>query len=151
MLATAAAVDGALWVAGGVDLSPGPDGKARRRYLRDVLRYDPRGGWRRVADLPYPVAAAPFPAPVDNGGFYVLGGDDGTQSATPPGEHRGFRREILRYDTRTDRWGRSGELPTARVTTPCVQWNGAWVIPSGEDRPGVRSPEVWSGTVTAKE
>jgi N-acetylneuraminic acid mutarotase len=151
MLATAAAVDGALFVAGGVDLFPGPDGKPLRRYLRHVLRFDPRGGWRHVADLPYPLAAAPSPAPSDGSGFYVLGGDDGTQLTTPPNEHRGFRRDIVRYDARNDRWARAGELPAARVTTPCVNWNGAWVVPGGEDRPGVRSPEVWSRVPSAKE
>jgi hypothetical protein len=27
---------------------------------------------------------------------------------------------------------------------PLVRWRGAWVIPGGEMRPGVRSPEVWA-------
>ena len=39
--------------------------------------------------------------------------------------------------------GITGALPAARVTTPCVYWAGSWVIPSGEVRPGVCSPEVW--------
>ena len=33
--------------------------------------------------------------------------------------------------------------PAPRVTVPTVQWNGAWFVISGEQRPGVRSPEVW--------
>ena len=151
MLATAAAVDGALYVIGGVDVAPDRAGKPQRRYLRDALRYDPRGGWRRVADLPYPLAAAPSPAPADQHGFYVPGGDDGTQLATPPDQHHGFRRDILRYDAGKDRWAVAGELPAARVTTPCVIWNGAWVVPTGEDRPAVRSPEVWSRAPAPKE
>jgi N-acetylneuraminic acid mutarotase len=151
MLATAAAADGALFVIGGVDLSPAPGGKPQRHYLRDVLRYDPHEGWRRVADLPCALAAAPSPAPNDATGFYVLGGDDGTELATPPDQHHGFRRDILRYDVKKDRWAVAGELPAARVTAPCVTWNGSWVIPSGEDRPGVRSPDVWSLVPPSKE
>ena len=28
-------------------------------------------------------------------------------------------------------------------TVPTAQWNGVWLVVSGEQRPGVRSPEVW--------
>ena len=38
----------------------------------------------------------------------------------------------------------AGKMPSAPVTACAVEWNGAWVIPSGEVRPGVRSPDVWS-------
>ena len=37
-----------------------------------------------------------------------------------------------------------GKTPAPHVTTPAANWRGRWVIPSGEVRPGVRSPEVWS-------
>jgi hypothetical protein len=30
------------------------------------------------------------------------------------------------------------------VTTPAVRWHNRIVIPSGEMRPGIRSPEVWA-------
>ena len=41
MLAIAAAFDGAFWIIGGVDVAPGPDGRAKRRYLKDVFRFNP--------------------------------------------------------------------------------------------------------------
>jgi N-acetylneuraminic acid mutarotase len=146
MLAVAASLDGAFWLAGGVDLVPGQDGKPERRYLRDAYRYDPaRDSWRRLPDLPYPAAAAPSPAPVDESGFLVLGGDDGSKVGfTPPERHPGFNKGILRFDRKSERWVAAGEMPAARVTVPCVRWNGLWVVPSGEARPGVRSPEVWA-------
>jgi N-acetylneuraminate epimerase len=128
-----------------VDLVVGKDGKAVRRYLKDAYRYDPGKGWKRLADLPYAVAAAPAPAPADASGFYILGGDDGTNVGfTPPDRHPGFSKKILRFDKKTEKWIEAGELPVARATVPLVQWNKLWVIPCGEVRPGVRSPEVWS-------
>ena len=29
-------------------------------------------------------------------------------------------------------------------TVPCVEWRGRLILPSGEVRPGVRSPDTWS-------
>ena len=151
MLAVAAGFDGAFWLAGGVDLVAGAGGKAERRYLKDVYRYAPATGWKRVADLPGPLAAGPSPAPTDAAGFYVLGGDDGSQVKTAPDEHRGFSRAALRYDPKADTWTEVGELSAPRVTVPCVRWAGSWVIPSGEMRPGVRSPGVWRATSLTKK
>lgn len=144
MLAVAAVSDGAFWIAGGVDLVVGDDGQAVRKYFRDAYRYDAGRGWTRLADLPAPVTAAPSPAPADDEGFAILGGDDGEQVGIAPGEHRGFRNEILRYDLATKGWRPAGTLAAPRVTTPCVRWGTSWVVPCGEVRPGVRSPEVWS-------
>jgi N-acetylneuraminic acid mutarotase len=150
MIATAAAFDGAFWLVGGVDLVD--RGKeAVRAYLADAYRYQPGKGWRRLADLPYPSAAPPAPAPTDAGGLYLLGGDDGTQVGVDPGRHRGFSRKILYYDSRSDRWVDRGELPAAPCTVPLVLWGRRWVIPGGEVRPGVRTPEVWSRTPDKRE
>jgi N-acetylneuraminic acid mutarotase len=144
MLALAAGVDGAFYLVGGVDLVTA-EGRVERRYLKDGHRYTPGTGWKRIADLPFPLAAAPAPAPRDARGFYALGGDDGSRVGfMPPEKHPGFRKTVLRYDIRQDRWQEVGTLPVARVTVPCVTWNGTWIVPSGESRPGVRSPEVWS-------
>ncbi|MFO0875869.1 MAG: hypothetical protein U0840_00580 [Gemmataceae bacterium] len=142
MLAVAASYDGAFWLVGGVDLQPTEAGAPKRRYLRDAYRHDPGRSWQRIAPLPWPVAAAPSPAPVDATGFVLLGGDDESQVGVEPASHRGFSKAMLRYETKTDRWVRIGELDAPRVTAPCVAWDGSWVVPSGEVRPGVRSPEV---------
>jgi len=145
MLAVAAAFDGAFWLAGGADLFVGNEGKAERRYLRDAYRYKPGRGWTRLADLPRPAVAAPSPAMVDGTGFSILGGDDGSHVGfMPPERHPGFAGTILRFDRNGETWGEAGGLPAPRVTTPLVHWRSRWIIPSGEVRPGVRSPEVWS-------
>lgn len=143
ILAAAAGFDGAFWVVGGASLHAGAKGKPERTYLHDAWRYDVGRGWRRVADLPHPVVAAPSPLPVLADGFLVLGGDDGTQVDTLPEAHRGFVPHSLRYDMKSGAWHEAGTLPAPRVTVPCVPWAGGWAIPSGEMRPGVRSPEVW--------
>ena len=144
MLAVAASSDGCFFIAGGAEFVTDENGKTRRRYLNDAYRYDPARGWQRIADLPYPVVAAPSPAPNEAAAFYILGGDDGSQVDVAPTQHRGFVRRLLRYDIPSGKWSDAGALPAGRVTTPCVYWAGSWVIPSGEIRPGVRSPEVWA-------
>jgi len=61
-------------------------------------------------------------------------------------EHPGFPASILSYNTVTDRWAEAGSLPLdgtfAPVTTPVVFWDGKAILPTGEIKPGVRSPQV---------
>jgi SSS family transporter len=71
--------------------------------------------------------------------------------------HPGFRTDILAYHTITDTWVKLADLPRQadpdptddgdtvgnHVTTNVVAWDGALVLPTGEVRPGVRSPAVW--------
>jgi len=117
--------------------------KVERRYLRDAYRYHPGQGWKQLSDLPHPVTAAPSPAPTDASGIYILGGDDGLQIGGDLQRHRGFSKRVIRFDKQLAIWIEDGDLPASRVTVPCVTWRNAWVIPSGEMHPGVRSPEVW--------
>jgi SSS family solute:Na+ symporter len=59
------------------------------------------------------------------------------------GNHPGFGREVFAYDTLRDAWRvvtRSTVEP--QVTTFAVRWGDAIVIPSGEIRPGVRTPKI---------
>ena len=147
MLAVAAVQDNAFYLCSGVALSAGPDGKPLRTYLQDAYRYAPKAGWTRVGDLPRPAVAAASPAPcAGQYGFLVLGGDDGSLvDFQPLDQHPGFPKSILAYHTITDSWKTlDDQLPSSLVTTSAVPWQGEIVIPSGELRPGVRSPEVWS-------
>ena len=61
-------------------------------------------------------------------------------------EHPGFPASILSYNIVTDRWVEAGSLPLdgtfAPVTTPVVFWDGKAILPTGEIKPGVRSPQV---------
>jgi N-acetylneuraminic acid mutarotase len=152
ILAVAASIGDDFYFIGGASLSAGKDGKAERRYLKDAWRFR-AGAWERLPDLPHAVVAAPSPAPVDaRGGILILGGDDGSQvGVTPPQGHKGFAKSILRFDVATSTWQEAGETPAPRVTAPCARWNDAWVIPSGEALPGIRSPQVWSFTEAEKD
>lgn len=145
MLAVAGQSEGGFYLFSGAALSAGEDGRPVRSYLRDAYRYDPERGWRRLSDLPRPAVAAPTPAPAwGTSGLLILGGDAGTDvDWQPPESHPGFARSILLYRTDTDRWTTAGSLPASHVTTTMVRWQAADVLPSGEVRPGVRSPAVW--------
>lgn len=151
MLAVAAVADGAFFLVSGAALAPDAQGKPVRTYLRDAYRFDPGRGWRRVADVPLPAVAAPTPAPPFGArGFVVLGGDDASRlNVTPLSAHPGFPGETWAYDPAADRWHNAGRMPAAPVTVPVVAWEGRHVIPSGEIRPGVRTPAVRSLRVTA--
>lgn len=145
MLAVAAVQDGSFFLVGGTDLSAGPDGKPVRTYLNDGYRYTPGKGWKRIADLPRAAVAAASPAPtLGQTRFLVVSGDDALQLTVAPTDHKGFPKSTLAYDTRTDSWMETTPAPAPRVTVPTAQWNGSWLIISGEQRPGVRSPEVWA-------
>jgi N-acetylneuraminic acid mutarotase len=59
-------------------------------------------------------------------------------------DHAGFSRDILVYSLVTNSWSRQGAMPvTSPVTTTAIKWEDMIVIPSGEERPGVRTQAVW--------
>ncbi|MBN2579519.1 MAG: sodium/solute symporter [Pirellulales bacterium] len=148
MLAVAGAQDGSFFLISGVNLVPGSSlGESLRVYLNDTYRYTPGKGWQTVAATPQSVAAAPSPAmPLGQMQLAVLGGDDGAQAQENVfAAHRGFSRSVLAYQTVTDTWTLLDRIPESqvpRVTTPLVPWGNGFVVPSGEVRPGVRSPGI---------
>ncbi len=148
MLSAAGSAGGAFYLFAGCELYPNAQGKGTRRYLTDAYRYRPGQGWRRIADLPRPAVAAPSPALSPDGRrLLLLGGDDGANAGRVfelKDKHPGFRRDVLAYDTENNTWAKAGDMPAGQVTTSAVLWRGAIVIPSGEVRPGVRSPKVWA-------
>jgi N-acetylneuraminate epimerase len=145
MLANAAALDGTFILAGGVELFPNEKGSPARRYLGDAYRFHPARGWQRIADLPFPAAAAPSPAPISGRNVVLLSADDGSRAAIAASPtHPGFNDAVLAYGAAHNAWTRVGTSAAPRVTAPVVSWRGRWIILSGEVRPGIRSPEVWS-------
>ncbi len=167
MLATAAAADGKVYVFGGVELVSQPgDSLLKRNYLSDCWEYSPATkNWKRIADLPHPVAAAPTPA-YNAGQSHVMlfGGDDGKNAgdvAVLKDNHPGFSSDILAYNTITDTWSVIGQIPVdkkedaaeaphnsvyAPVTTPLVVWNNNVILAGGEVRPAVRTNKVLVAT-----
>ena len=144
LLSTAAAYNESFYVFGGAALDPDADGKMRRVYLREAWCFQ-NNAWRRLADLPNPVAAAPSPAPVIDKRVLLIAGDDGSRTDFQPiAKHPGFPPRILAYQIEQDAWSQLGETPAPRATLPVVQWDRMFVLPGGEVRPGYRSPEVWA-------
>ena len=145
ILPVAAAQDGAFFLISGAELIADADGSPTRRFLTDGYRFHPEEGWRPIADAPQPMVAAPT-APWGGSHIFIFGGDDGANFARI-GElgdtHPGFPRSVWAYHTITDTWTQMGETPFGRVTTSAVPWQDGIVIPSGEDRPGHRSPRVF--------
>jgi SSS family transporter len=116
-------------------------------FLVDNWEYNPRTKlWRRRADLPR-CATAGTAAPWGQSHLFVLGGADGTLFARADelrDNHPGFPKSALAYHTITDRWTSAGPIPQNQVTTTAVRWGDRIVVASGEIRPRVRTPSVWS-------
>jgi solute:Na+ symporter, SSS family len=116
-------------------------------FLQDVWEFRPSSGqWRRRQDLPRGLAAV---VGIEFGQNYLLvvGGDDGAlfdKTDALRDAHPGFRREALAYHTTTDTWTSLGTTPANQLTTIPVMWDGRIIIASGEVRPRVRTPAVWS-------
>jgi SSS family transporter len=149
-----ASVAGKVFVAGGARLYPGDEGRPTREYLRTGFRYDPNSKaeskWVPIADMPRASVAAPSPSPkVGPAHFLVLGGDNG--EGLPPAvalkDHQGFARDLLGYHVITNTWAVQGEMSFAHVTGPLIEHGGRMIIPTGEIRPGVRSPKAFKGSV----
>jgi N-acetylneuraminic acid mutarotase len=146
ILATMGTVNDSVFVFSGAALRRGADGKVTRDWLKDAWKFTITEGWQQLRDLPRVSVAAPSPAPIREGQFLVLGGDDGSLVHFEPiHKHPGFPRDILAYDWKNDSWSVRGTLPFSLVTTPCVKWHERILIPGGEARPGKRSPQIWWG------
>ena len=81
--------------------------------------------------------------------IFVLGGADGSlffKADDLKDAHPGFPKEALAYHTITDTWTSAGTMPANHVTTTALKWGSRIIIPSGEVRPRVRSPKIWSIT-----
>lgn len=143
MLAVAGSLGGFL-VCGGAALHADAEGKPARDWLNDAFRFTPDHGWEKLPPMPRVVVAAPSPAPVKSTSLYLLSGDDGSKFGfKPETEHPGFPRDALRFDVDEGRWLSAGPVPFSRATVPTTEWQGRFIIPSGEARPGFRTNEVW--------
>jgi N-acetylneuraminate epimerase len=144
MLSVAAGTDDAFYLFSGTDLKRGPDGKAQRTYLQDAFQYDVHSdSWTPLPQMPNAAVAAPSPAIVVNQMIMIPGGDDGKQLAVPPEKHAGFSRQLQIFDVKVKTWSSILGVETPRVTVPLVQHGDVWFLCSGEEKPGIRSPEVW--------
>lgn len=156
MLSVVANKGGSLVVLSGVSLTDG-----KRRYLQDAYVLEDNTRWSRIADLPESVAAAPSPAWFDHqsNSLFVFGGDNGSLANQDlKHDHPGFSNRIVAYNFATGLWNykpdnidTSGKPQTGKtwvpVTTGATYWAGGIVLPSGEIRPGIRTPQVIWGVI----
>ncbi|WP_158866170.1 sodium:solute symporter family transporter [Maribellus comscasis] len=57
--------------------------------------------------------------------------------------HPGFGNKVIGFNTLTNKTFELATLPeTGQVTTTAVQWGNDFIIPSGEIRPGIRTPKI---------
>jgi cyclically-permuted mutarotase family protein len=62
-----------------------------------------------------------------------------------------FNKQVLVYHTLTDSWTVGAEYPyPAPAGAQLASWKGGWAIISGETMPGIRSPKVYHGELSAK-
>ncbi len=132
----------------------------------DAFRFCPlRNAWTKIADLPvledpreidgkgrfaddsWPINAASAAA-YDARTILTFGGSTGRYildekgEIVPPADRPDFLNRVLAYDTLADTWTDAGAMLLGVVTTRTTVWNGRIVIPSGEVRPGIRTPIV---------
>ncbi len=145
-----------LYVFGGRRHHPG--GVLDLAFLSDCWEFDPAAQtWRQRSDAPVPLMAGSAAA-FGQSHILVTSYADGSALAamidsgipTPEYDHPGFPRTLYTYHTITDAWAPAGELPAGvgnQVTTTAVLWGDRIIVPSGEVRPRVRTPAVWSVTL----
>jgi len=168
--ALAGATDDSFYLASGIALHPGPDGKAAQTlpYLSDAYRYQlasssnggsradhetkgnanstaAHGTWHKIADLPRALAAAASPMMRIDHELLVFSGIDHTGLGIDPRKYPPFQRDIFALDTRSGTWSLRGQMPegSTRVTAAATSWRGGYVIAGGETGPSRRSPKVF--------
>jgi cyclically-permuted mutarotase family protein len=137
-----------------------------------VFMYDPEDDrWLEQSPLPFALAAG-MAIPYESHFVLYFGGDSGetyrnverillsleeTEDPKRKKElteeknrlqinHPGFNSKILIYDTFTDRWSIGDTMPfPATVTTVAHMHHRGIIIPSGEIKPGIRTPDILIG------
>jgi len=136
-----------LYVFGGVVHATDAEGKLLRTFLKDAYRFDPRASalgrdpWKRLADIPVETAAA---CAIDYGHSDILlfGGVNGQITSLPHAERPDNPTTIRCYHAIVNRWVEVEPMPTGVVATTAVRYGEKIVIPTGETRPGIRTPVV---------
>lgn len=155
-----------IYLFSGSQTSTSPEGDPRFQMFTDAYRYSPAAEhWTVIASLPvledprdlageetfsaerWPINAA-CAAPLGESEILTFSGSTGRYILDEQGKVRdpklrpAFANRVLAYDVLADRWREAGRMPLGVVTTHAVPWQGRIVIPSGETRPGVRTPRV---------
>lgn len=145
MLSVCASDGENFYLFSGAALSLNAMGKVDRSYLSDAFIFNPKDGWKKLPPMPRPCVAAPSPAIFNKGSIQLLSGDDGKLvNFEPKQSHPGFPKSSLVYDSQSNSWAKELPFHLSRATAPLTSWQGLNVLISGEVRPGIRTPEIWS-------
>lgn len=134
-----------LFLFGGEYSTTDVHGEINRTYLRDVYRFDPAAkpgsAWKRLSDLPKPLAASQGLA-IGDSKILLISGSSGLHVYKPVDIRPLFSTDVMAYDTVENKFSYAGEIPLGIVTTTATIFDGDIVVPSGEIRPGIRTPLV---------
>lgn len=65
--------------------------------------------------------------------------------------HPGFSKDVLLFNTTSNEWTRLNPIPyDAPVTTTAMEWKNCVIIPSGEIKAGVRTPQILIGKINPR-
>lgn len=133
--------------------------------------------WKEMSPLPFALSAAAGVA-AGSSSVYLFGGDQGTtfskveqllvqiaqtndaskkqqlikQKNEMQASHPGFNKEILHYNIATGTCTLAGQMPfPPPVTTTAFWWDNRVIIPCGEIRAGVRTPQILMATLPPAE
>lgn len=129
--------------------------------LTDVYEFTPAlykkgdGGkaWQKRADMP---AVRMGGAAIKTGQSHlnVLSGADGSlymKANELREKHPGFPRTVLTFNTITNSWFESGNMPVNQLTSHPFLVGGDYMLVSGEVKPRIRAPEIWRISQHKKE
>jgi len=129
--------------------------------------------WKTLAPLPYPLSAGTGVA-LNRLEILLFGGDKATvfhkvetlvlainaendtnkktkliqEKNKILAAHDGFSKELLSYNFQKDAWQVIDYLPfPTPVTTTAVKWGSQIILPSGEIKAGVRTPDIFVATI----
>jgi cyclically-permuted mutarotase family protein len=160
-----------LFLVGGRKKNPG----SISDLSRSVYSFDTVGRrWSECRDLPYPLSAGTGVL-YDEQHLLLLGGDKGEvfhrveeliaavdktsdaserqklllEKARVQSAHPGFSKDLLIYDMRMNKWSVFDSLSfPSPATTTAVRWENCILVPGGEIKAGVRSPEILIGEIS---
>ncbi len=145
MLSVCASDGENFYLFSGAALALNSMGKVERTYLSDAFVFNPKDGWKKLPPMPRPCTAAPSPAIFNKGSIQLFSGDDGKLvDFKPKQSHPGFPKSVMIFDPNSNLWRKDLPFHLSRATAPLTSWHGLNVLISGEVRPGIRTPEIWS-------
>ena len=170
MLVQSKSVDDCIYIIGGRKKNPGGVSDLYSSTLQFDLKTKQ---WSEKKSLPYALSAGTGIV-ISSNSIVLFGGDAGEtfhktealiaavnketneekkkmlneEKINLQSTHPGFCRQVLLYNTRKDKWKAFECIPfAAPVTTTAIQWNGEVIIPSGEMKAGVRTPQILLGKI----